>query len=127
MLISNAFKRLRYPIDVIAQCVRWYLAYSLSLRNLEEMIVERGIRVDHSTIHRWLLKVTPVLTKIIKRYKQPISQFWHIDETYIKIKGTWHYLYRAIDSKSQTVDFLLTKHRDTKAVQRFFQESHEQE
>lgn len=93
MSIATAFKRLHYPVDVIAQCVRWYLAYSLSLRNLEEMMAERGISVDHSTLHRWILKITPIFNKLVLRYKKPVQQFWHIDETYIKIKGTWHYLY----------------------------------
>ncbi len=123
MSISSAFKRLHYPTDVIAQCVRWYLAYSLSLRNLEEMMAERGINVDHSTLHRWILKITPIFNKFTLRYKKPIQQFWHIDETYIKIKGTWHYLYRAIDSAGKTVDFLLTKRRDTKAAHRFFKKA----
>ncbi|MDY6483211.1 IS6 family transposase [Acinetobacter faecalis] len=120
MLIASAFKRLHYPIDVITQCVRWYLAYSLSLRNLEEMMAELGIDVDHSTLHRWVLRVTPVFNKIAAKYKNPVTQSWHIDETYIKIKGKWHYLYRAIDSNSKTVDFLLTKRRDMQAARRFF-------
>ena len=123
MSIATAFKRLHYPVDVIAQCVRWYLAYSLSLRNLEEMMAERGISVDHSTLHRWILKITPIFNKLVLRYKKPVQQFWHIDETYIKIKGTWHYLYRAIDSTGQTVDFLLTQRRDTKAAHGFFKKS----
>ena len=120
MFITTAFKRLHYPVDVIAQCVRWYLSYSLSLRNLEEMMAERGIEVDHSTLHRWILSITPILNKMAARHKKPVNQFWHIDETYIKIKGTWRYLYRAIDSNSKTVDFLLTKRRDMKAARRFF-------
>lgn len=123
MSIATAFKRLHYPVDVIAQCVRWYLAYSLSLRNLEEMMAERGISVDHSTLHRWILKITPIFNKLVLRYKKPVQQFWHIDETYIKIKGTWHYLYRAIDSTGKTVDFLLTQRRDTKAAHRFFKKA----
>ena len=120
MSIATAFKRLHYPVDVIAQCVRWYLAYSLSLRDLEEMMAERGINVDHSTLHRWILRITPIFNKIALRYKKPVQQFWRIDETYIKIKGHWYYLYRAIDRQGKTVDFLLTKHRDTQAARRFF-------
>lgn len=123
MSIATAFKRLHYPTDVIAQCVRWYLAYSLSLRNLEEMMAERGIYVDHSTLHRWILRVTPIFNTIALRYKKPVQQFWHIDETYIKIKGQWYYLYRAIDRQGKTVDFLLTKRRDMKASRRFFKNS----
>ena len=120
MSIATACKRLHYPVDVIAQCVRWYLAYSLSFRNLEKMMAERGIQVDHSTIHRWIIRLVPIISKKMARCKKPVNQFWHIDETYIKIKGQWHYLYRAIDSNGKTVDFLLTKHRDTKAAHRFF-------
>lgn len=119
-LIQDAFKRLHYPSDVIAQCIRWYLTYSLSLRDLEEMMTERGILVDHSTIHRWIIRLVPIISKKMARCKKSVNQFWHIDETYIKIKGQWHYLYRAIDSNGKTVDFLLTKHRDTKAAHRFF-------
>ena len=122
-LIQDAFKRLHYPTDVIAQCVRWYLTYSLSLRDLEEMMVERGILVDHSTIHRWIIRLVPIISKKMAQFKKPVNQFWHIDETYIKIKGQWHYLYRAIDSNGKTVDFLLTKYRDTKAAQRFFKKA----
>lgn len=120
MSIATAFKRLHYPTDVIAQCVRWYLAYSLSLRNLEEMMAERGIYVDHSTLHRWILRVTPIFNTIALRYKKPVQQFWHRDETYIKIKGQWYYLYRAVNRQGKTVDFLLTKRRDMKAARRFF-------
>ncbi|HGP1636793.1 TPA: IS6 family transposase [Salmonella enterica] len=122
-LIRKAFQRLHYPVDIIAQCVRWYLAYSLSLRDLEEMMAERGIVVDHSTLHRWVLRLVPLITKAFRRYKRPVSQKWHIDETYIKIKGQWRYLYRAIDSAGNTVDFLLTRHRDMKAAQRFFKQA----
>lgn len=122
-LIRKAFRRLHYPVDIISQCVRWYLAYSLSLRDLEEMMAERGIHVDHSTLHRWVLRLVPLITKAFRRYKRPVSQKWHIDETYIKIKGQWRYLYRAIDSAGHTVDFLLTRQRDMKAAQRFFKQA----
>ncbi|HHS8295677.1 TPA: IS6 family transposase, partial [Yersinia enterocolitica] len=122
-LIRKSFQRLHYPVDIIAQCVRWYLAYSLSLRDLEEMMAERGINVDHSTLHRWVLRLVPLITQAARRYKRPVSQKWHIDETYIKIKGQWRYLYRAIDSGGQTVDFLLTRQRDVKAARRFFKQA----
>ncbi|WP_405471091.1 IS6 family transposase (plasmid) [Morganella morganii] len=122
-LIRKAFQRLHYPVDIIAQCVRWYLAYSLSLRDLEEMMAERGIQVDHATLHRWVLRLVPLIAQAACRYKRPVSQKWHIDETYIKIKGQWRYLYRAIDSAGNTVDFLLTRHRDVKAARRFFKQA----
>jgi len=75
-LIRKSFRRLHYPTDVIAQCVRWYLAYSLSLRNLEEMMADRGIIVDHSTLHRWVIRLVPVLDKAFRRYKCPVGRRW---------------------------------------------------
>jgi len=122
-LIQKAFKRLHYPIDVIAPCVRWYLAYALSLRNLEEMMAERGIVVDHSTLHRWVIRLATVLDKTFRRHKRSVGRRWHMDETYIKIKGQWKYLYRAVDTAGQTVDFLLTARRDAAAALRFFRKA----
>lgn len=95
-LIRKAFKSLHYPVDIIAQCVRWYLAYSLSLRNLEEMMAERGIVVDHSTLHRWVIRLVPLLNKAFRRHKRAVGYRWRMDETYIKIKGQWKYLARSI-------------------------------
>jgi transposase-like protein len=80
-LIRKAFRRLHYPVDVIAQCVRWYLAYSLSLRNLEEMMAERGIAVDHSTLHRWVIGLVPLLDKAFRRHKRSVGSRWRMDET----------------------------------------------
>ncbi len=110
-LIRKAFKRLHYPVDIIAQCVRWYLAYALSLRNLEEM-TERGIGVDHATIHRWVLRLVPLLGKAFRPRKKPVGSRWRMDETYIKVKGQWKCLYRVVDTDGQTIDFLLTARRD---------------
>jgi transposase-like protein len=87
-LIRKAFSRLHYPVDVIAQCVRWYLAYSLSLRNLEEMMAERGILVVHSIIHRWVIRLVPLLDKTFRRRKRPVGRRWRMDETYIKSKAS---------------------------------------
>lgn len=103
-LIRNAFSRLHYPFDVIAQCARWYLAYSLNLRNLEEMMAERGMIVDHSTLHRWVIRLVPLLDKAFRRHKRRTGRRWRMDETYIKIKGQWKYLYRAVDTAGQTID-----------------------
>ncbi|MDE9483381.1 IS6 family transposase [Xenorhabdus bovienii] len=122
-LIRKAFKRLHYPVDIIAQCVRWYLAYALSLRNLEEMLVERGITVDHSTLSRWVHRLIPLMVKRYRRSKPAVGHRWRMDETYIKIKGQWRYLYRAVDSDGNTVDFLLTTHRDKEAALRFFKKA----
>lgn len=122
-LIRKAFKRLHYPVDIIAQCVRWYLAYALSLRNLEEMMAERGIVVDHSTLHRWVIRLVPLLDKAFRRHKRAVGHRWRMDETYIKVKGQWKYLYRAVDNAGQTIDFLLTAKRDAAAALRFFRKA----
>ncbi|MBX9488592.1 IS6 family transposase [Yersinia enterocolitica] len=122
-LIRKAFKRLHYPVDIIAQCVRWYLAYALSLRNLEEMMAERGVIVDHSTLHRWVIRLVQLLDKTFRRHKCTVVRRWSMDETYIKIKGQWKYLYRAVDTVGQTIDFLLTARRDAAAALRFFRKA----
>ncbi|WP_447881124.1 IS6 family transposase, partial [Serratia fonticola] len=122
-LIRNAFRRLHYPVDIIAQCVRWYLAYSLSLRNVEEMMAERGIVVEHSTLHRWIIRLVPLLDKTFRRHKRAVGRRWCMDETYIKVRGQWKYLYRAIDTAGQTIDFLLTAKRDVAAALRFFRKA----
>lgn len=122
-LIRNAFSRLHYPVDIIAQCVYWYLVYSLSLRNLEEMMAERGIIVDHSTLHRWVIRLVPLLDKAFRRHKRRIGRRWRMDETYIRVRGQWKYLYRAVDTSGQTVDFLLTARRDAAAALRFFRKT----
>ncbi|WP_163467562.1 IS6 family transposase [Klebsiella michiganensis] len=122
-LIRNAFRRLHYPVDIIAQCVRWYLAYALSLRNLEEMMTERGIVVDHSTLHRWVIRLVPLLDEVFRRHKRTVGRRWRMDETYIRIKGQWKYLYRAVDTDGQSIDFLLTARRDAAAALRFFRKA----
>lgn len=110
-------------VDIIAQCVRWYLAYALSLRNLEEIMAERDITVDHSTLHRWVIRLVPLLDKAFRRHKRTAGRRWRMDETYIKVTGQWKYLYRAVDSEGQTIDFLLTARRDAAAALRFFRKA----
>jgi hypothetical protein len=85
--MARVLKRLHYPLDVILMCVRWYVAYPLSLRHIEEMVAERGICVDHSTVHRWALKLLPVLEKAFRRRKRPVGTSWRMDETYIRVKA----------------------------------------
>jgi putative transposase len=102
--LARVFKRLHYPFDVMLMCVRWYVAYGLSVRNLEDMMAERGIEVDHSTVHRWAIKLLPVLGKAFRRRKRPVGKSWRVDETYIKVKGAWKYLYRAVDKAGHTVE-----------------------
>jgi len=113
------FKGCHFDASLILLCVRWYLSYGLSLRNLEEMIAERGISVDHSTIHRWVLRYAPKLRTNFNRCKQPVSDKGHMDETYIKVKGQWMYLYRAIDKAGATVDFMFSAKRNLKGARRF--------
>ena len=85
--IGKVLKRLHYPLDVILVCVRWYVAYSLSLRNLEEMMAERGVDVDHSTVHRWVVKLVPLFEKAFRRHKRQVGRSWRVDETYVKVGG----------------------------------------
>jgi transposase-like protein len=108
------FKGRHFDASLILLCVRWYLSYGLSLRNLEEMIAERGISVDHSTIHRWVLRYAPKLLSNFNRRKRPVSGRWHMDETYIRVKGQWMYLYRAIDKAGATVDFMFSAKRNSR-------------
>jgi putative transposase len=115
----------RFAREIILICVRWYLAYPLSYRNLAEMMAERGVQVDHSNIYRWVQKFTPKLEASFRRSgsKRPVGKSWRMDETYIKVNGQWKYLYRAVDKVGQRVDFLLTAHRDKKAARRFFRKA----
>ena len=113
--------RFHYPLEVMLTCVRWYVAYPLSLRHIEEMMQERGVFVDHTTVHRWAIKMFPVLAAVFRRRKRPVGLSWRMDETYIKVAGQWKYLYRAVDRAGDTVDFLLTAKRDLAAARRFLE------
>ncbi|AKK25004.1 IS6 family transposase [Pandoraea oxalativorans] len=121
--IAKVLKRLHYPLEVMLQCVRWYVAYSLSSRDLEEMMADRGVAVDHSTIHRWVIKLLPVFEKAIRRRLRSVGDNWRMDETYIRVRGQWKYLYRAVDKAGHTIDFLLCARRDTAAARRFFEKA----
>jgi putative transposase len=114
-----SFKGAHFETTIILTCVRWYLAYPLSYRQLEEMMQERGVLVDHATINRWVLKYAPQLEEAFHRRKRPAWSSWRMDETYIKVKGQWYYLYRAVDTSGQTIHFLLTEQRDEQATTRF--------
>ena len=104
---------------MILQSVRWYLAYSLSYRDIEEIMKERGFKVDHSTIQRWVVHYAPQLKDAFHKKKKRPGNRWRLDETYIKVKGEWTYFYRAVDKQGGTIDFLLTAKRDKKAALRF--------
>jgi putative transposase len=115
-----SFKGMRFPIDGIVVCIRWYAAYPLSYRHLEKMMEELGVSVDRSTINRWAIRFLPLIEKVARKHKRPIGGNWRMDETHIKVKGFWKYLYRAVDKQGKTFDFLLTAKRDVAAAKRFF-------
>jgi transposase-like protein len=121
--MAISFKGAHFPPEVILMGVRWYVAYPLSTRHVEELMEERGVEVDHSTINRWVIKYSPQLEEAFHRRKRPVWVSWRMDETYIKVKGEWKYLYRAVDKYGQTIDFLLTEQRDTEAALRFLQKA----
>ena len=122
-MLSSSFKWRHYEGEIILLNVRWYLKYPLSYRNLEEMMAERGIKVDHTTIMRWVHQYSPEIEKKIRRHLRPTNDSWRVDETYIKVKGEWKYLYRAVDSDGDTIDFMLSTKRDRKAAKRFFKKA----
>ncbi len=114
------FKWRHCEAEIILLCVRWYLRYSLSYRDLEEMMLERGLHVDHTTIYRWVQRYAPELDKRCRPHLKACNDSWKVDETYIKVKKVWMYLYRAVDSEGNTPEFLLSPTRDAQAAKRFF-------
>src|SRR5664279_5409529 len=119
----NAFKWKHFAGEIILLNVRWYLKYALSYKNLEEIMAERGIKVDHTTIMRWVHEYSPEIEKKVRRYLKPTNDSWRMDETYIRVKGEWKYLYRAVDSDGNTIDFMLSAKRDRKAAKRFLKKA----
>jgi transposase-like protein len=117
------FNGRHFDRSVILLCIRWYLAYNLSLRDLEEMMAERGISVDPATIHRWVIRYSPELLKRFNSRKRVVTSKWHIDETYIKVRGRWMYLYRSIDSNGDTVEFWFSERRNLTAAKRFLRKA----
>jgi putative transposase len=121
--MAMSFKGAHFPQEIILTGVRWYIAYPLSTRHVEELMEERGVHVDHSTINRWVIKYSPLLEEAFHRRKRPVWISWRMDETYIRVKGEWRYLYRAVDKYGETIDFLLTEHRDKEAALRFLKKA----
>ena len=118
------FKGRHFEKIIILMAVRWCVAYSLSYRNIEEMLRERGISIDHATINRWVIKCLPQLEKEFrKKYKRQTGLSWRMDETYVKNRGKWAYLYRAVDKQGKAIDFMLSAKRDRKAALRFFKKA----
>ena len=121
--MAISFKGAHFPPDIILMGVRWYVAYPLSYRHVEELLEERGVPIDHATIQRWVVKYSPELEEAFHRRKRPVWVSWRMDETYVKVKGEWRYLYRAVDKHGHTIDFLLTEHRDKEAALRFLKKA----
>jgi len=116
-----SFKGTQYPKDVILYAVFFYVRYSVSYRDLEEIMQERGIDVDHATLNRWVVRYSPLIAEEARKQKRKVGTSWRMDETYIKVKGDWVYLYRAIDKHGDTVDFMLSEVRDEAAATTFFE------
>jgi transposase-like protein len=119
-LSSALFHGRHFDCTVIIVCVRWYITYKLSYRDLVEIIAERGIDISHTTILRWVQHYVPEFEKRWRRYARPVGTSWRVDETYLRVRGRWNYLYRAVDKQGFTVDFLLSEKRDIAAAKRFF-------
>ena len=119
--LRKVIKRAHYPLEIMLTCVRWCAAYPLSLRPIEEIVAERGVVVDHATVHRWAIKILPVLAAVFRRHKRPVGTSWRIDE--IKVAGQWKYLYRAVDRDGNTIDFLLRANRNHAAARSFFEQA----
>lgn len=117
---KNLFIWKHFEKEIILLCVRWYLEYPLSYRNLVEMMQERGINVNHTTIMRWVHQYSPILEEKLRKHINQTNDSWRVDETYIKIKGKNAYLYRAVDSKGNTIDFYVSERRTKGAAKRFF-------
>src|ERR1700752_791028 len=117
------FRGRHFEDAVIVLCVRWYLRYPLSYRDLEELMAERGLSVDHVTIWRWVQRYAPILNQRMRRELRHPNRSWRVDETYVRVAGKWTYLYRAVDSAGETIDFLLTARRDAAAAKRFFRKA----
>ena len=115
------FRGRHFQDEIIVLCLRWYLRYSLSYRDLEEMMAERGLSLDHSTIARWVLRYAPILSQRIRSEMRKPNRSWRMDETYVRVAGRWTYLYRAVDSEGNTIDFMLSPNRDLAAAKHFLQ------
>src|SRR5436190_23112882 len=115
-----AFAGFRFPSEVIVVAVRWYLRYNLSYRDVEELLIERGVEVDHVTVFRWVQRFTPLLADAARPCRHAVGDRWFVDETYVRVAGRWRYVYRAIDQYGQIIDVYVSARRDTRAARRFF-------
>jgi transposase-like protein len=117
---TSAFAGFRFPPEVIVVAVRWYLRFNLSYRDVEELLVERGVEVDHVTVFRWVQRFTPLLADAARFARHSPGDRWHVDETYVKVNGVWRYVYRAVDQYGQVIDVLVSARRDADAARLFF-------
>ena len=121
--VEELFAGRHFEADIVVLCVRWYLSFKLSYRDLVSMMNERGIEMAHTTILRWVQHYTPEFEKRWKRYARPVGGSWRMDETYVKVRGEWVYLYRAVDKAGKTVDFFLSRQRDVNAAKAFLRKA----
>jgi transposase-like protein len=117
----SAFAGFRFPADVIVLAVRWYLRFGLSYRDVEQLLAERGVEVDHVNIYRWVLRFAPLLTDAARPSRHAVGNRWQVDETYVKVAGRWRYVYQAIDQFGQVIDVFVSACRDATAARRFFE------
>jgi transposase-like protein len=117
----SAFAGFRFPPNVIVLAVRWYLRFGLSYRDVEELLTERGVAVDHATVYRWVLRFTPLLADAAKPCRHTVGDRWQVDETSVKVAGRWRYVYRAIDRFGQVIDVLVSARGAADAAHRFFE------
>ncbi|GAB4054908.1 hypothetical protein GCM10028775_47240 [Catellatospora paridis] len=117
---KTAFAGFLLPPELIVVAVRWYLRYNLSYRDVEELLVERGVEVDHVTVFRWVQRFTPLLADAARFCRHAPGDRWFVDETYVKVSGVWRYVYRAVDQHGQVIDMLVSARRDAAAARRFF-------
>jgi transposase-like protein len=120
-IARSAFAGFCLPPDGIVLTVRWYLRFGLYYRDVEELLAERGVRVDHVTVYRWVQRFTPLLAEAARPCRHRVGDRWQVDETYVKVAGRWRYVYRAIDQFGQVIDVLVSARRDVKAARRFFE------
>jgi transposase-like protein len=120
-ITRSAFAGFCFPPDIIVLAVRWYLRFSLSYRDVEELLAERGVEVDHTTIYRWVQRFTPLLAEAARPCRHAVGTRWEVDETYVKVAGPWRYVYRAIDQFGQVIDIFVSPRRDARAARRFFE------
>ena len=117
---TSAFSGFRFPPEAIVLAVRWYLRFGLSYRDVEELLAEREIDVDHVSVFRWVQRFTPLLAEVARPCRHAVEDRWFVDETYLKVAGRWRYVYRAVDQYGQVIDVFVSARRDIRAARRFF-------